>query len=73
MNRDRIRAFIGPSADTWTDAELEEAENNLRAYVELAWRIFERLEREEASLTPSEDGLTIESKGPSASTSIIDL
>jgi hypothetical protein len=41
--REEIRKLIGPTVESYTEAQLEEAEANLREYVALALRVFERL------------------------------
>jgi hypothetical protein len=54
---------------TLSDAELKEADENLRQYVALAWRVFERLERDPEAwarfeaLTASRRELTMKGKG----------
>ena len=53
-----------------TDSDIEEADENLRQYVALAWRVFERLERDPEAwarfeaLTADREKFTIEGKGP---------
>jgi len=52
-----------------TDSDFEEADENLRQYVALAWRVFERLERDPEAwarfeaLTADHEKSTIEGKG----------
>ena len=54
-----IRIFAGTAADSWTEEQLEQGEEHVRKYVEIAVRIFERLELEEKdrSLTLRKDGV----------------
>jgi hypothetical protein len=67
-----IKRIIGPGAENWTEQALEAADEDLRQYVALAWRIFLRLESEteekpstpSPSLTVSEDRHTIIEKVP---------
>jgi hypothetical protein len=43
---DAIKRIIGPNAKDWSDAEFQQADDDLRDYVAIAWRIFLRLESE---------------------------
>ena len=64
-----LRKLVGPAAKDWQDADFEEADENLRHYVAIALRIFERLELDEkerdrvASLTTSRTEGRINAKG----------
>ena len=64
-----LQRLLGPAAESWSEADSQEADENLRQYVALALRIFERLELDpEAStrfevLTASRRGRTINEKG----------
>lgn len=64
-----LRKLVGPAAKDWQDADFEEANENLRQYVAIALRIFERLELDEkerdrvASLTTPRTEGTINAKG----------
>jgi hypothetical protein len=45
-----LQKLGGSEAKDWTDAEREEANDNLRQYVTLALRVLERLEAEPGAL-----------------------
>lgn len=43
-SREELKKLIGPAADDYDEAQLEEAEANLRDYVALVLRVLERIE-----------------------------
>lgn len=68
-NFETFRKLLGPAAKDWSESDCQEAEENLRQYVALALRVFERLEHDPEAkvrfepLTVSRNRRTINDKG----------